>query len=832
MPIRPVLRRAGARRLAARVLAALLLASAAPAQLAFSSAPLFPPLSPSVIADVNGDGFLDVVTKEFGGPAVYPGLPDGTFADAIGSSGPLVDSGFVLGDVNGDGRAELVAPHAVSGSDRALEVRLATPDATFLDAQILSLPRVPGALLLQDVSDDGLLDIVAMPAGTSVVRFMLLLGHGDGTFDAAQDLPSLGALFLGFGDLNGDQHIDTVLNVVEGGAPYSGLTVLFGQGGGSFGSPVTLFSGTVAGFQVGDVLGVGRDSLVARGSGEELRVFTLPPHGDLTELLVPVPGLVPFQTLHVHQVIGGGPPEIVTFAEFGEGLNTVLVNDGAGSFSASPEYWALGDDVATVADANHDGAADIVTNRGIVRGQGDGSFEPWYGLPETASDLAAADVSGDGRADVVTVFGDSAPLLHLGRLDGTLAPPVTLDLGPAPARVWLLDVAGSPDVDALTLHDLSGPGTENLLGVSIGQGDASFAPPVLTPVGQATDMAVADLDADGRPDVLPWPGTLVLLNAGGGSWTAMSAPSSLQVLQVAAGDFDGDGHQDLVRLLRQPANILKRETLLGHGDGTFTALPAVTIGIVGGVSSLIGVQLDADGQLDLAFTWSVPSQDPAAEAFLTIFPGNGDGSFGAAQFVEQPAMPLFADLTGDGHVDLLTAGLVAIEGSASGLTDRITVSPGPPMYDIVLADFDGDEVTDVAGIGFQGLMILPSASGRWHDLQHSLAGSQGYSKLQGVGSLQPDSAVHLLVEHVPPATPLFFVVGLQAANLPLHGGVLVPSADVIIGGLIADGQGAARLAARWPHGVPASTDIFAQVWFVEGGQTWGATNAVVGTTPP
>jgi hypothetical protein len=99
-----------------------------------------------------------------------------------------------------------------------------------------------------------------------------------------------------------------------------------------------------------------------------------------------------------------------------------------------------------------------------------------------------------------------------------------------------------------------------------------------------------------------------------------------------------------------------------------------------------------------------------------------------------------------------------------------------------------------------------------------------------VGSLQPGSAVHLLVKHVPSATPVFVVLGLQAANLPLHGGVLVPSPDVIVGGLLTDGDGQVTLAAHWPPGVPAGTELFAQAWNHEGGG-WGATNAVVGTTP-
>lgn len=115
-------------RAVAFVLAGPLLAAPVSGQLAYSSAPLLPSVPYSVVADVDGDGDLDVCGREFNSPVVYPGQPDGSFGPAVGSGGPIADRDFVLGDVNGDGRADLVASH-LPEADGALDVRLATENA-------------------------------------------------------------------------------------------------------------------------------------------------------------------------------------------------------------------------------------------------------------------------------------------------------------------------------------------------------------------------------------------------------------------------------------------------------------------------------------------------------------------------------------------------------------------------------------------------------------------------------------------------------------------------------------------------------------------------------
>jgi hypothetical protein len=188
-----------------------------------------PDVTPRALADVNGDGRADVVGFASTGTMVALAKTDGTFeATKVGIADFGSNAGWssqantprLLADVNGDGRADVVA-FAGAG----VVVALAKTDGTFQGGQ-LALSAFGGAQgwssqdatprQLIDLNDDSILDILGFgPAGTTIA-----FGNGDGTFtDPSLDLVNFGlaqgwannnTFLRQIGDINGDGLPDIV----------------------------------------------------------------------------------------------------------------------------------------------------------------------------------------------------------------------------------------------------------------------------------------------------------------------------------------------------------------------------------------------------------------------------------------------------------------------------------------------------------------------------------------------------------------------------------------------------------------------------------------------
>jgi hypothetical protein len=194
------------------------------------------------IGDLNGDSKSDLVVTacaravcDGGGiVGVLLGNGDGTFKTAIayGSGQPVLGSiptGVVIADVNGDHKPDLL----VANSNALGGVLLGNGDGTFQPAMTYGANTI--AIAVGDVNGDGKPDLVVANGGAGV-----LLGNGDGTFQPVVTYGSGGSsASVAIADLNGDGKPDLVVaNHVKGSANGS-LGVLLGNGDGTFQAAVT-----------------------------------------------------------------------------------------------------------------------------------------------------------------------------------------------------------------------------------------------------------------------------------------------------------------------------------------------------------------------------------------------------------------------------------------------------------------------------------------------------------------------------------------------------------------------------------------------------------------
>lgn len=227
----------------------------------------------------------------------------------------------------------------------------------------------------------------------------------------------------------------------------------------------------------------------------------------------------------------------------------ILRNRGDGRFEPAGSYPSVGaPHDMVVADLDTDGDADLaVTNPlggtvTLLLGDGHGRFVGSTVPAPFPTAIATGDFNEDGRPDLVTFggFGGLArPLFGDGHGSFIPGPPTQVGGVAEGIAVGDVDLDGHLDVVVASAggHVLVAPGL----------GDGRFGPPAATSVGAALDVAIADLDDDGTPDlaVTVADGVVVLSGGGAGAFTVAERHAVNAAQSVLVDDLDNDGHPDL-----------------------------------------------------------------------------------------------------------------------------------------------------------------------------------------------------------------------------------------------------------------------------------------------
>ena len=206
----------------------------------------------------------------------------------------------------------------------------------------------------------------------------------------------------------------------------------------------------------------------------------------------------------------------------------------------------------------------------IMLGNGNGTFGAPISTPVfsaigiTANDavFATGDFNGDGKLDVVSPFG-----VLLGKGNGTFtAPlePLPLESLPASPVFAVGDFNGDGKLDLAMIPQGEAAGEVDIL---LGNGDGTFhdSGPVVvsTAGGSVSALAVADLNGDGKPDLIAGihskganPAVSVLINNGSGTFPLPTAyPVDGVPISLFTGDFNGDGKLDVLSLDAPPGTV-------------------------------------------------------------------------------------------------------------------------------------------------------------------------------------------------------------------------------------------------------------------------------------
>lgn len=344
-----------------------------------------------------------------------------------------------------------------------------------------------------------------------------------------------------------------------------------------------------------------------------------------------------------------------------------------------------------------------------------------FGVIGYAQRIAAADFNADSAPDLVISTSDSVTVAyndgHAHFTDLTQLPGdntiVTLEV---------IDLDGDDDLD-IVFTSFSGT---VFFGLNEGMG---WSPPFSIP-NATGEAAAADMDSDGDIDLVLQNGAFIAANEGNGTFAApvpaVSLPGRTAPTDVAVVDLDGDGRLDLASVFEGSRNSNTTQIALNRGDGTVELGASILLPPDTNVSQnkrlrISPGDIDQDGDADLAVVNNY-------SLLTAILRNDGHAGFVVdARYITGPGHDVtLEDMTGDGTRDLVVLtsplrGLAILPNDGTGRfvsADLVQVPDKEQPYGgpeaLVAADVDGDRDLDLAAVNREddSVSLLLNPGGR------------------------------------------------------------------------------------------------------------------------
>ncbi|MBI3769116.1 MAG: VCBS repeat-containing protein [Deltaproteobacteria bacterium] len=595
--------------------------------------------------DYNGDGAPDVIVADQGSQdlTILRNAGSGHFAFWTSISATARPRGAVCADFSNDGLSDVAASDRDAG---IAVIYLQKATGGFQKTATFAVGKQPNSVQAADLDHDGNMDFVVISTSQRIMS--MRFGDGTGAFPRSTTtvLPMRTPVYAAIGDFNLDNNLD--IAVAGGGNGSRALIFYMGDGHGIF----TLSSTTVPSLPI--------------------------PH-----------------TISMVNLDNDGIADLAVLSR--DGTVTIYLGSASGSFTLAKTLL----------------------------------------LPQTAQSMDFADFDGDGILDMAAGLIQFNSVMILRGLGGLKFVPLSNDLlpddtivqpsGSGIPRTETFD-DNTPSTDIVRVNN----GTRALEKVDIAEGTTMETVPLALVQDPPTTVLLADMNNDGVPDAVvathghrsvglevffgntsagydvPPLGIETCGNGvlepgqvcgilGANSCKGCVPQIGATLVSIAAGDFDGDGNQDLV-VVGAPGRLW---LLLGNGKGQFSAVRM--LGTTATKMPAVIGDFDGDGALDI-----VAVLHQAGARGLTLLRNDGTGNFTNTAIpidatVKGPL--LAADFDRNGAMDLAVetsghraCGIALLFNDGSGaMPSTMTIPTARGLQALSAADFNEDGWLDLLG---------------------------------------------------------------------------------------------------------------------------------------